>query len=68
LVAIRVAEGKDRPAPDKAIDTHRFARAVIDELHLRKLHQQGLAVRPILNSVTPDEPTTGSVSRCASCW
>ena len=36
-VAVGIAEGEDRPAPDEAIDADGLARAVVDEFDLRRL-------------------------------
>src|SRR5262245_22213306 len=44
LVAIGVAEGKDRAAAYEAIDSDRLARPVIDELDLCLLHEDGLTI------------------------
>ena len=59
-VAIGVAEREDRPTPDDAIDPHRLAGAIIDELDRGLLEERGFAVRADLELVTPDEPTTCS--------
>jgi hypothetical protein len=43
-VAVGVAESEDRAAADEAIDADRLARAVVDELDFRELHQLWLAI------------------------
>ena len=59
-IAVGIAEREDRPPADEAVDADRLARPVVDELDLGELHQLRLAVRPISNFTTPDEPTTCS--------
>ena len=43
LVAVGVAEREDGPAADEAVDAHRLAGTVVDELDLGFLEQHGLA-------------------------
>jgi hypothetical protein len=47
LVAVGVAEGEDRAAPDELVDADRLAGLVVDEVDLRQAHEHGLA-RPHL--------------------
>src|SRR5215204_7543810 len=43
-VAIRVAKGGDRTAPDVLVDADRLASLVIDQVHLRKTKQDRPAI------------------------
>src|SRR5262245_45535038 len=46
-VAIRVPERCNRAAADDLMDANRFSRPVIDMVHLRQLHEHGLAVAQV---------------------
>jgi hypothetical protein len=57
MIAVGVAEGEDWPPSDEMVDGDRIAGPVID---LGSFIRRGFPSAPILNSVTPDEPTTCS--------
>ena len=43
-VAVRIAEGQNRPLADVLADSDRLARLVVDEVHFGQTHQHRLAV------------------------
>src|SRR5215213_8485166 len=47
-VTVRVAESKDRMAPNEPVDADRFAGSIVDELDLRRLEQNGLTIIPLI--------------------
>src|SRR5438045_9633573 len=44
LVAIGVAERRDRAAADVFVDANRLAALIVDEIHFRQTHQHRLGV------------------------
>ena len=58
-IAVRIAEGGDRPPPDKFVDSDRLARLVVDEVDFRQPKQPRYAV-PCLIRVLMLDPITCS--------
>ena len=59
-VAVRIAEGEDRAAADEAVDADGLPGPSSMNSTFGSFIRTGLPSAPILNCVTPEEPTTCS--------
>ena len=62
-VAVRIAEGHDRPLADGLVDPDGLAFLVVDELDLRQAHDHGLAVADLV--LRPDARSDDALGRNA---